>query len=76
MAKEHLGLALSLGIPLFVVVTKIDRTPPNVLADTLKNLRSILKSKSCQKFPLLVKSNDDVVNSAVSSNGSRWMVTE
>ncbi|SAL95890.1 hypothetical protein [Absidia glauca] len=64
MAKEHLGLALSLQIPLFVVVTKIDRTPPNVLADTLKNLRSILKSKSCQKFPLLVKSNDDVVNSA------------
>ncbi|KAI8335898.1 P-loop containing nucleoside triphosphate hydrolase protein [Chlamydoabsidia padenii] len=64
MAKEHLGLALSLGIPLFVVVTKIDHTPPNVLADTIKNLRSILKSKSCQKFPLLVKSNDDVVNSA------------
>ncbi|ORZ14744.1 P-loop containing nucleoside triphosphate hydrolase protein [Absidia repens] len=64
MAKEHLGLALSLGIPLFVVVTKIDRTPPNVLAETLKNLRSILKSKACQKFPLLVKTNDDVVNSA------------
>ncbi|KAI9302135.1 P-loop containing nucleoside triphosphate hydrolase protein [Cunninghamella echinulata] len=64
MAKEHLGLALSLGIPLFVVVTKIDRTPPNILADTLKNLRAILKSKSVQKFPLLVKSNDDVVNSA------------
>ncbi|SAM05851.1 hypothetical protein [Absidia glauca] len=67
MAKEHLGLALSLGIPLFIVITKIDRTPPNVLADTIKNLRTILKSKACQKLPLLVKTTDDVVNSVVSN---------
>jgi GTPase len=31
MTKEHLGLALALSVPVFVVVTKIDMCPPNVL---------------------------------------------
>merc|ERR1712038_1449929 len=49
MTKEHLGLALALSVPVFVVVTKIDMCPPNVLQETLK---------------LLVKIQDDVVLSA------------
>lgn len=31
MTKEHLGLALALNVPVFVVVTKIDMCPANVL---------------------------------------------
>ena len=31
MTKEHLGLALALNVPVFVVVTKIDMCPENVL---------------------------------------------
>lgn len=31
MTKEHLGLALALNVPVFVVVTKIDMCPPNIL---------------------------------------------
>lgn len=31
MTKEHLGLALALNVPVFVVVTKIDMCPTNVL---------------------------------------------
>ena len=31
MTKEHLGLALALSVPVFVVVTKIDMCPQNVL---------------------------------------------
>jgi GTPase len=34
MAKEHLGLALALQVPVFVVVTKIDMCPAPVLAST------------------------------------------
>ena len=34
MTKEHLGLALALSVPVFVVVTKIDMCPPNVLQVT------------------------------------------
>jgi GTPase len=64
MTKEHLGLALALSVPVFVVVTKIDMCPPNVLQETLKLLVRILKSPGCRKFPVLVKSKDDVIVSA------------
>lgn len=64
MTKEHLGLALALSVPVFVVVTKIDMCPPNVLQETLKLLVRILKSQGCRKFPVMVKTADDVVLSA------------
>jgi GTPase len=38
---EHLGLTLALNVPVFIVVTKIDMAPPNVLADTLKVLFAV-----------------------------------
>ncbi|KAJ8978656.1 hypothetical protein NQ317_019092 [Molorchus minor] len=62
--KEHLGLALALGA-VFVVVTKIDMCPANVLQDNLKMLVRILKSPGCRKrVPVMVKTSDDVVLSA------------
>ncbi|RCH95917.1 hypothetical protein CU098_003127, partial [Rhizopus stolonifer] len=64
MSKEHLGLALSLNIPVLVVITKIDRCPQHVLDKTIKELASILKSKSCRKIPLFVENNHDVVMTA------------
>ncbi|KAK8744704.1 hypothetical protein OTU49_000574 [Cherax quadricarinatus] len=64
MTKEHLGLALALNVPVFVIVTKIDMCPPNVLQDTLKLLHKILKSAGCRKVPLLVRNAEDVVVSA------------
>jgi len=64
MTKEHLGLALALNVPVFVVVTKIDMCPENVLADTMKLLLRILKSPGCRKIPVIVSNSDDVVVSA------------
>ncbi|GAB6022885.1 GTP-binding protein 1 [Chamberlinius hualienensis] len=64
MAKEHLGLALALNVPVFVVVTKIDMCPPNVLQESLKLLVRILKSPGCRKIPVMVQNSDDVVLSA------------
>ncbi|XP_067011159.1 GTP-binding protein 1 [Anabrus simplex] len=64
MTKEHLGLALALSVPVFVVVTKIDMCPPNVLQDTLRLLVRILKSPGCRKVPVMVKTSDDVIISA------------
>ncbi|KAG1676001.1 GTP-binding protein 1 [Nymphon striatum] len=64
MTKEHLGLALALNVPVFVVITKIDMCPPNVLQDNLKLLVRILKSPGCRKIPVMVQSADDVVISA------------
>ncbi|KXJ14137.1 GTP-binding protein 1 [Exaiptasia diaphana] len=64
MTKEHLGLALALNVPVFVVVTKIDMCPPNVLQETMKLLTRILKSPGCRKIPVMVQNTDDVVVSA------------
>ncbi|XP_056637461.1 GTP-binding protein 1 [Diorhabda sublineata] len=64
MTKEHLGLALALSVPVFVVVTKIDMCPANILQDNLKMLVRILKSPGCRKVPVMVKTSDDVVLSA------------
>lgn len=49
MTKEHLGLALALSVPVFVVVTKIDMCPPNILQDNLKLLCKVLRSQGCRK---------------------------
>lgn len=61
MTKEHLGLALALSVPVFVVVTKMDMCPANVLQDTMRLLVRILKSPGCRKIPVVVHSPDDVV---------------
>ncbi|XP_077979882.1 GTP-binding protein 1-like [Glandiceps talaboti] len=71
MTKEHLGLALALSVPVFVVVTKIDMCPPNVLQETLKLLQRILKSPGCRKIPVLVNNTDDVVVTATNFSSER-----
>merc|ERR1719305_987725 len=39
MSREHLGIALSLGIPFFFVVTKVDIAPPNVFEENIRQLQ-------------------------------------
>lgn len=72
MTKEHLGLALALSVPVFVVVTKIDMCPPNILQDTLRLLVRILKSPGCRKVPVMVKTKDDVIVSATNFVSQRY----
>lgn len=74
MTKEHLGLALALSVPVFVVVTKIDMCPPNVLQENLKLLIRILKSPGCRKVPVTVKTPDDVVVSATNFVSERLVI--
>ncbi|PVD37464.1 hypothetical protein C0Q70_00054 [Pomacea canaliculata] len=71
MTKEHLGLALALNVPVFVVVTKVDMCPPNVMAETLKLLTRILKSPGCRKIPVIVQNKDDVICSATNFTSER-----
>ncbi|CAH1795450.1 unnamed protein product [Owenia fusiformis] len=71
MCKEHLGLALALSVPVFVVVTKIDMCPENVLSDTLKMLQRLLKSPGCRKIPVLVQNRDDVICTATNFSSER-----
>uniref|UniRef100_A0A1A8EQ47 GTP-binding protein 1 n=2 Tax=Nothobranchius korthausae TaxID=1143690 RepID=A0A1A8EQ47_9TELE len=71
MTKEHLGLALALNVPVFVVVTKIDMCPANILQETLKLLQRLLKSPGCRKIPVLVQNKDDVVVTASNFSSER-----
>ncbi|CAG0889840.1 unnamed protein product [Cyprideis torosa] len=58
--KEHLGLALALEVPIMVVVTKVDRTTPSVLSQTLESLESVLKS-TANLLPIRISDEDDVI---------------
>ena len=74
LVVEHLGLALALSVPVFVVVTKIDMCPANVLQDTMKLLLRVLKSPGCRKIPVLVQNNDDVITSAANFTSERYLM--
>jgi len=71
MTKEHLGCALALRVPIFIVVTKIDICPENVLKQTLDSIKKILKSPGIKKIPLLVKREDDVIVSSKEISSAR-----
>eukprot|EP01063_Lacrimia_lanifica_P026827 TRINITY_DN3680_c0_g1_i1.p1 TRINITY_DN3680_c0_g1~~TRINITY_DN3680_c0_g1_i1.p1 ORF type:complete len:879 (+),score=293.82 TRINITY_DN3680_c0_g1_i1:76-2712(+) len=60
MTKEHLGLCLALKIPFFVVITRVDSTPPPVIKATLDSVVKMLKMPSVKKLPYLVKKKEDV----------------
>ncbi|KAF9474221.1 GTP-binding protein 1 [Pholiota conissans] len=66
MSKEHLSIALALSVPVVVCITKIDMTPPNVLAETIKQVVKILKSPGCRKNPVFVQSMETAVEIATS----------
>ena len=55
MTKEHLGISLALGIPIFIVITKIDIAPKGIYEETVKTLNKILKSPYAAKHPICVR---------------------
>ncbi|KAL1922924.1 uncharacterized protein VTP21DRAFT_9300 [Calcarisporiella thermophila] len=71
MTKEHLGIALALSVPVYVVITKIDMCPANVLESTIKQLTKLLKSPGCRKIPIFVRSIEDVVLTAQNFKSER-----
>ncbi len=71
MTKEHLGLALALNVPVFVVITKIDMCPPNVLQETLKILQKVIKSPGCRKIAYMVENMDDMITCAINFTSER-----
>ncbi|EFA86408.1 GTP-binding protein 1 [Heterostelium album PN500] len=64
MTKEHLGIALALRVPVYIVITKIDKCPENVLNDTMNDIKKILKSPGSRKLPVVIRNHDDVVVAA------------
>lgn len=63
MTEEHLTLSLSLAIPTFIVVTKIDIAPANILAKTLETLQKFLVRKTGgSRTPVMVTAPADLEN--------------
>lgn len=63
MTKEHLGISLALKLPFFVVITKIDMTPPEITQNTINVLKKILTASSVNRKPLMVD-NDEINHTA------------
>lgn len=60
MTKEHLGIALALKIPFFVVVTKVDMVPPEVREKTIDSIVKILQSSLINKKAIIVNSGEGI----------------
>ncbi|WFD25723.1 hypothetical protein MNAN1_000689 [Malassezia nana] len=65
MSKEHLGLTLALGIPVVVVVSKVDMCPPGILEATLAQIRKVMQSPGCRKTPIMMSTKEDVLDAAL-----------
>ncbi|EIM83013.1 P-loop containing nucleoside triphosphate hydrolase protein [Stereum hirsutum FP-91666 SS1] len=64
MSKEHLAIALALGVPVIICITKIDMTPANKLAETVKQVTKIVKSPGCKKTPVFIDSLEAAVETS------------
>ena len=71
MTKEHLGIALALNLPFFLVVTKIDIAPKHIMKQTMKKMRTILKSNNVQKLPFRIRNMGDVMSAVKNIQGGR-----
>lgn len=60
MTREHLGISLALGVPIFFVVTKIDIAPKEIYEQTMETLVKIMKSPQVGKTPVKIGPKDDV----------------
>ncbi len=65
MTKEHLGLVVALKIPFFIIITKIDITPKEILERTITDIKKILKIPGVSKIPIIVRDTDDTVIAAL-----------
>ena len=63
MTKEHIGIVISLGIPFFIVLTKIDIAPKEKKEKTITDITSRIKA-GFQKTILNVKSSSDATFAA------------
>ena len=75
MTKEHVGLSCALGISFFLVLTKVDLAPPDILKDSQMKLKKLLRCAG--RKPYSVRSIDDIpqaVKCVEKKNSSRVFV--
>jgi len=58
MTREHFKVCFSLCIPVMIVVTKTDITPPGILKETLQNIKRLTKVKNFKIFTYDIKNEE------------------
>ena len=61
MTREHIGLCMTLKIPIIIIVTKIDIVPENILEETMQKINNMCKRKA-RKMPYIIKNLSDIVS--------------
>lgn len=59
MTREHLGVSLFLKIPFAIVLTKIDIAPENVYAETIENIKGLIKSPAIKRTAVVFDDKTD-----------------
>ena len=62
--REHLGLAMALKVPIFIVISKVDLCTQATVERTVRQLERVLKQPGCNKVPMVISSTDDAVTAA------------
>ncbi|XP_053731003.1 GTP-binding protein 2 isoform X1 [Synchiropus splendidus] len=62
--REHLGLAMALKVPIFIVVSKVDLCTRATVERTVRQMERVLKQPGCNKVPMVVSNADDAVTAA------------
>uniref|UniRef100_A0A8C4GWL5 Tr-type G domain-containing protein n=1 Tax=Dicentrarchus labrax TaxID=13489 RepID=A0A8C4GWL5_DICLA len=62
--REHLGIAMALKVPIFIVISKVDLCTRATVERTVRQLERVLKQPGCNKVPMVVGSTDDAVTAA------------
>ncbi|XP_075894348.1 GTP-binding protein 2 isoform X2 [Nelusetta ayraudi] len=62
--REHLGIAMALKVPIFIVISKVDLCTRATVERTVRQLERVLKQPGCNKVPMVIGSKDDAVTAA------------
>uniref|UniRef100_A0A3Q2VHJ7 GTP binding protein 2 n=1 Tax=Haplochromis burtoni TaxID=8153 RepID=A0A3Q2VHJ7_HAPBU len=74
--REHLGLAMALKVPIFIVVSKVDLCSRGTVERTVRQLERVLKQPGCNKVPMVVLNPDDAVSAAQQFTQSTCLIVD
>ncbi len=62
MTREHMIVCLMTGIPMIVVITKIDLAPEHIKNENINTITKLLTGAGVNKTPYMIKDKRDVTN--------------
>ncbi|BBD72838.1 hypothetical protein HS1genome_1227 [Sulfodiicoccus acidiphilus] len=71
MGKEHLAVAAILKLPIFVVITKVDKMSKERVEHVMKDIKAVLKVPGINRLSIEVDDEDDVVNALMAIRTAR-----